>query len=381
MRVAVVADWLTIYAGAERVLSEILKIYPNADLFSLVDFFDPKSRKLIGGKRAKTSFIQRLPLARSKYRHYLPFMPMAVERFDLTPYDLIISNSHAVAKGVLTTPQQLHVSYLCARNLKYAYEDRFLYPAGWLTQFLQDALLSRIRIWDSIASRRPDATVALSRYVRDWQMHRHGVSCEVIHPPVDVSFFSRHFRKEKEEYYVTVSRLEPYKRVDLIVSAFNELGKRLLVIGSGTQEKSLRRMASGNIEFLGYQNSEKVADAVSHAKAFVFASREDFGIAPLEAQACGTAVIAFGEGGTLETIQDLGTPFPTGLFFREPTPLSLVEAVRSFEKEQRRIIPEACRTNAERFSPEKFRLAFKTYVDDQLGRFGYQSKPSYQAVS
>lgn len=366
MKTAIVYDWLVTYGGAERVLGEVLSLYPSADLYTLVDFLPPSQRSFLQGRPARVSFLQHLPFARTRYRQYLPLMPAAVERFDLSGYDLVISLSHAVVKGVITSADQLHFCYLQARNLKYAYDDRHLYPGGRATKLVEDVLLSRIRVWDSIASRRPDVTVANSHFVSRWHRHRHGVSSAVIYPPVDTSLFSGFFQETKADHYVTVARLEPYKRVDLIVQAFAQLDLPLRVIGSGTQLTPLRAMAGPRTEFLGYQAIEQVAGTIASAKAFVFAAREDFGIAPLEAQACGTPVIAYGGGGVLESIRGLEDPAPTGMFFEEQTVPALISAIERFERERGLIDPTACRENALRFGPERFRNEFRACVNRWL---------------
>ena len=369
MRIAIVHDWLVTYAGSERVLEQILRVFPQADLFSLIDFLPGDKRGFILNKPVTTSFIQQLPLAKRKYRQYLPLMPVAIERFDLSAYDLIISSSSAIAKGVLTGPDQLHICYLQARNLRQAYEERFSYRSGEMTGLLQDFFLTKIRLWDAIASRRPDVNIANSKFVQKWHYHRHGIRSSVIYPPVDVKLFDESFTEKKDDYYVTVTRFEPYKRVDLVIEAFNRSGRKLLVIGSGTQEKMLKQIAAENIEFLGYQNAQTIAKVVSRARAFVFSSREDFGIAPVEAQACGTPVIALGSGGARETIEGFDKPRPTGLFFKEQTVHSLKEAVDKFEEVRSGISPEACRENAQRFSEERFRREFSSLVDQEWKAF------------
>lgn len=368
-RVAVIHDWLVIYGGAERVLEELLGLFPDADVFSLIDYVPQAQRGFLGGRPVHTSFIQQLPFARRGYRRYLPLMPTAVERFDLSSYDLIISSSSAVAKGVLTTPDQLHICYLQARNLKYAYEDRHSYHGGGVRRLAEDLLLTRIRMWDSVASRRPDYTIANSHYVRRWQLHRHGVPSTVIYPPVDTAFFASSYRESKEDYYVTVGRLEPYKRMRLVVEAFRELPYRLVVVGDGTELPTLRRLAGPNVEFVGYCQRDEVARLVSRARAFVFASREDFGIAPIEAQACGTPAIVFDGGGAVETIRSIGEPAPTGIFFDTQTVEAIVTAVQQFERARGTLDPDDCRTNAQRFSREQFRQTFSETVDAMLEEF------------
>lgn len=385
MRVAVVHDWLVTYGGAERVLEQVLDLYPEADLLTLLDCVPASQRSFIRGRSPSTSFLQHVPGLARNYQKLLPLMPAAIERFDLEKYDLVISLSFAVAKGVLTTPDQLHICYLQARNLKYAYEDRRYYRSGSVIRLVQDIQLSRLRVWDSVASRRPDITIANSQFVRRWHMHRHGVAAEVIYPPVDTAHYAEHFRAKKDDYFVTVGRLEPYKRMDLVIEAFNRLGRKLIVIGAGTQGTSLKGLAKPNIEFLGYCTPDVIADSLAGARAFVFASGEDFGIAPLEAQACGTPVVAYQRGGAAETIRGLTDDDPTGLLFEHQTVEGVMDAVHLLDAEQHRIAPEACRSNALRFTPERFRREFAEFVaarqtDFEISRRGEGSGHGLEAT-
>jgi glycosyltransferase involved in cell wall biosynthesis len=371
-RTAIVHEWLVRYAGGyERVIENVCKMFPEGDHFALVHKPEGFRGTPLEDLAVRTSFIQSLPGSVNNYRAYLPLMPLAVERFNLSAYDIIISNSHAVAKGVITSPDQLHVCYLQARNLKYAYEDRFFYPHSRISGLTQDFFLSKIRVWDAVASKRPDFTIANSRYVKDWHVHRHGIRSRVIYPPVDVAKFSKYFQPSKDDYYVTVGRLEPYKRVDLIVKAFNETGLRLVVVGEGTMLGTLKRMVApgSNIEFMGHCESAVVARVNARARAFVFASREDFGIAPLEAQACGTPVIAYGRGGALETVIGWPASNATGVFFDAQTPEAIEAAVRLFDAHKDEFKPEACRSNAKRFGQERFRREFRTTIGELWGRF------------
>ena len=374
MKMAIIHDWLTVRSGAERILEQIIKCYPDADLFSMVDFLPKSSREFLLGKPVRTSLIQKLPFAKTHYRKYLPLMPFAVERLDFSAYDIVISGSHAVAKGILTSPDQLHVCYLMARNLKYAYEDRNFYPGGNLVKFVEDVFLHYLRIWDFSASKRPDVVIAPSRYVSRWHKRMHGVEPSVIYPPVDVEFFSRFFREDKDEYYVVAARLEPYKRTDIIVRAFSEMGKKLLVFGDGTELRYLKSIAGPSVIFKGFQGKETIAPAVAQAKAFIFSGREDFGIAMVEAQACGTPVIALGKGGALESIRGLDCEHPTGLFFGEQSPASLISAVREFEARVDRLTPEACRENALKYSEETFRLHFSEVVGRAIDAWRIQTQ-------
>jgi glycosyltransferase involved in cell wall biosynthesis len=366
-RVAIVHDWLVTYAGAERVLEQMLACFPQADVFSLVDFVE--DRAFLHGKQATTSFIQRLPLARKKYRAYLPLMPIAIEQLDLSAYDLVISSSHAVAKGVLTGPDQVHISYVHS-PIRYAWDLQHQYLAqSNLTKGLRSVMarvvLHYIRNWDTRTSNSVDHFVANSHFIARRIRKVYHRNARVIFPPVDVESFV--VGEQKEDFYLTASRMVPYKKIDLIVEAFSRMpGKRLVVIGDGPEMKAIRAKAGPNVEIMGYQPFSVLHDHMRRAKAFVFAAEEDFGIAPVEAQACGTPVIAFGKGGALETVRELGEPNPTGIFFREQTIPSLVAAVREFERNGHRFSAPDCRLNAERFSIATFRERFMGFVEQVM---------------
>ncbi len=299
-RIAVVHDWLVTYAGAERVLEQILRCYPEADLFSLVDFLPEGGRGFILDKPVTTSFVQGLPFARKKYRAYLPFMPLAVEQFDLSGYDLVISSSHAVAKGVLTGPDQLHLC-MCYSPIRYAWDlqHQYLRESGLdrgLKGWMAKALLHYIRLWDTRTANGVDGFIAISGYIARRIRKAYRRESTVLYPPVDVADFP--LRREKEDFYVTASRMVPYKKVDLIVEAFSSMpDKRLVVIGDGPDLAKVRAKAGPNVELLGFASADVLRDHLQRARAFVFAAEEDFGIAPLEAQACGTPVIACGRCG------------------------------------------------------------------------------------
>ena len=372
MRVAIVHDWLTVYGGAERVLEQMLKLYPDADLFSVVDFLGPDERAFISDKRVKTTFIQKMPLAKKKYRHYLPLMPLAVEQLDLSAYDLVLSSSHAVAKGVLTGPEQLHIC-MCYTPLRYAWDlqHQYLKEAGLdrgLKGLLTRAMLHRMRIWDLRTANGVDRFIAISNFVaaRIWKVYRR--EAEVVYPPVDTERYLPGL--EKGDYYLAVSRMVSYKKMGLIAKAFARLpDKKLVMIGDGPEFKKVQAMAGKNVAMLGYQSAEVLLDYMQRARAFIFAAEEDFGIVPLEAQACGVPVIAYGCGGALETIRGLETEAPTGLFFKEQTAEALAETVRLFEKEEKRFSVEACRDNALRFAPQRFRTELQKCIEREVDIF------------
>jgi glycosyltransferase involved in cell wall biosynthesis len=358
MKVAIVHDWLVTYAGAERVLEQMLAVYPDAHLYSLIDFLPETERGFLGGRQVHTSFLQRIPGARRWYRHLFQLMPLAIEQFDLAAYDLVLSSSYAVAKGVLTGPNQLHVC-MCYSPVRYAWDlqHQYLRETGLdrgLRGMLARWMLHRLRLWDVLTANRVDHFIAISHFIarRIWKYYRRDST--VIYPPVDVERFTPN--GAREDFYVTASRMVPYKRMDLIVGAFASMpARRLVVIGDGPEFKRVHSRGASNVQFLRQQPFEVLRDHLRRARAFVFAAEEDFGIAPMEAQACGTPVIAYGKGAVRETLHGLDSAVPTGLFFPEQTTASIVEAVESFEREAVTISPVACRANALRFAPERFR--------------------------
>jgi len=372
MKVAIVHEWLTTLAGSERVIEQMLHCFPQADIYCLVDFMPNELRGFLGGRPVTTSFLQTLPFARKHFRNYLPLMPLAVEQFDLSEYDLVISSNHTVAKGVLTGPNQLHISYIHS-PVRYAWDLQHQYLKetgltkgikGWITKYI----LHKLRLWDYRTGNGVDAMIANSRFIAQRIRKVYGREATVIYPPVDVSGFQLH--THKEDFYVTASRMVPYKKIGLIVDAFASMpDKRLIVIGDGPDFAAIRARCPGNVELLGYQPFPVLRDYLQRARAFVFAAEEDFGITPVEAQACGTPVIAYGRGGALETVIDLQYEHPTGVFFETQSVESICSAVTRFEKDSTRITPLTCRNNALRFSAERFRDEFSTLVRTQWNAF------------
>jgi glycosyltransferase involved in cell wall biosynthesis len=364
MKMAVVHEWLNEYAGSEKVVEQILEIWPAADLFAVVDFLPDDKRAFLKGKRATTTFIQRLPLARKWFRNYLPLMPMAIEQFDLSAYDLVLSSNHAVAKGVFTGPDQLHVSYVhspirYAWDLQHQYLDESKLNRG-IKGLIARCILHYMRMWDLRTANGVDVFVANSRFIarRIHKVYRR--EAEVIYPPVDLARFT--MREQKEEFYFTASRMVPYKKIPLIIQAFAQMpDKKLIVIGDGTEFEKARAVNAPNVTLLGYQSTPVLIDHMQRAKAFVFAAEEDFGITPVEAQACGTPVIAFGKGGALETVID-GDEGRTGVFFYQQTSEAICHAVQTYEKLAAGISPSDCRRNAERFSTQRFKKNFGAFV-------------------
>ncbi|RMR03794.1 Glycosyl transferase, group 1 protein [Pseudomonas savastanoi pv. glycinea] len=379
MRIAIVHDWLVTYAGAERVLASLINIWPQADLFSVIDFLSDQDRAHLQGKVAKTTFIQRLPKAKTHYQRYLPLMPLAIEQLDLSGYDLIISSSHAVAKGVLSGPDQLHVSYVHS-PIRYAWDlqHQYLLESGMSSGFKSKVarmILHYIRMWDQRTSAGVDDFVANSHFIGGRISKAYRRESTVIYPPVDTVNFTP--QDTKQDYYFTASRMVPYKRMPMIIEAFAAMpDKRLIVIGDGPEMAKAKLIHAPNVTLLGFQPFAVLLEHMRNAKAFVFAAEEDFGISPVEAQACGTPVIAFGKGGVLETVCGLDHPQPTGVFYDQQTVSSLVAAVGEFEAAHARISVQACRANAERFGAQRFEDEMRSFVESRLAAARLARQPA-----
>ncbi|MEP7208071.1 MAG: glycosyltransferase [Casimicrobiaceae bacterium] len=362
MRVGVVHDWLDTWRGGEVVLAEILRVYPDATLFALVDHLDDADRQRLNGRRVHTSFIDRLPFSRSRFRMYLPLFPAAIASLDLAGFDLVLSSSHAFAKGVRVLPSQLHVCY-CYTPMRYAWDlqDQYLRQTGLdggLRGLAARALLGRLRDWDRRTSKRVDHFIAISHFIARRIRTTYGRDASVIYPPVSVAASSRPEvrRHVRDDTYVTVSALVPYKRIDVLAEAFRLLPDRtLVVIGDGPDRARLLRTAPANVRFLGRISDDARDLEVATARGFVYAAEEDFGIAPLEAQGLGTPVIAFAHGALAETIRGLDHAQPTGVLFGEQSAGAAAAAIRAFESAPQRIASEACRANAARFASGRFR--------------------------
>jgi glycosyltransferase involved in cell wall biosynthesis len=368
LRVAFVHDWLVDKGGAENVLAALLELWPQAPVYTLVH--DPKgpTHSFLEGHPIITSFLQKLPRATRSYRSYLPLLPLAIEQFDFSGFDLVISCSHSYAKGIITGPDQLHISYVFS-PVRYAWDlqPQYLRESG-LEHGLKSAvvrgLLHYIRIWDSRTANTVDEFMADSDFIarRIWKVYRRKAT--VIYPSVALESFQLY--EKKEDFYLIASRMVPYKRIDLVVDAFAEMpDKKLVVIGDGPDFQKIRMKAKSNVQLLGYQPFDVLQDYMRRAKAFVFAAEEDFGIVLLEAQACGTPVIAYGKGGALETVID----GRTGLFFYEQNTESVQDAVRLFENDAYRFDPKQIRNNAERFSKERFHREFLDFVEHAWASF------------
>lgn len=363
MKVAYIHDWLVISGGAEKVAREILACFPKADVFCLVDFLDHKDRDFIlHGKSTKTSFIQNLPFAKSKYRNYLPLFPLAIEQFDLSEYDLVISSSYAVAKGVLTHSNQTHICY-CHSPMRYAWDLYHHYldttPMGKWKRRIAKLTLHYLRNWDIASANRVDYFIANSDYIKRRIEKIYRRDAVVIHPPVAIDQFS--FSNEKKDYYIAFSRLVPYKKLDLIAEAFRSMpDKKLIIAGGGPELKNLRKNCPENVTVTGELPFSVLLEKIQHAKALIVAAEEDFGLTPVEAQACGTPVIAFRKGGYLETVIEN----QTGVFFSEQTAESIQDAVYKFEAIHWKY--ETCRKNAEEFSNTNFKTHLLTFIQAKL---------------
>ena len=367
LKVAIVHEWFVDYSGSERVVEQMLNLFPQADLYAQVEFLPDNLRGFIQNKKVTTSFIQKLPRAKKSYRSYLPLMPLAVEQFDMSGYDLILSNNHAVAKGVITGPDQVHISYVCS-PIRYAWDLTHQYlresgldngVKGWLAKWI----LHRIRMWDVRTGNGVDEFVADSQFIARRIRKVYGREAAVIYPPVDIESFS--LRSDKEDFYLAASRMVPYKKMNMIVEAFRQMpDKKLVVIGDGPDFEKVRARAGANVQLMGYQPFEVLRDHLQRAQEFVFAAEEDFGILPVEAQACGTPVIAYGKGGALETVID----GETGCHFQEQSVDHIIHAVRRFEFERPRLQPQTIRENALRFAVERFQAEFRQFVEDVINR-------------
>lgn len=369
MKVAIVQEWLVTVGGSDKVVKAILDVFPDADIYTLVAKKDVCDELGIPWEKVHTSFIQKMPLGTKKHRAYLPLFPFAIEQFDLRGYDVVISSSHCVAKGILTKADQLHICY-CHSPIRYCWDmyNEYLEEShldkgfkSWLVRLM----LHPIRQFDAIAGSRVDYYISNSDYVGQRIRKTYRRKATTIHPNIDISNFE--LCNDKQEYYLASSRLVAYKKIDTIIEAFNQMpDKKLVVIGGGPNLETYRKLAKDNVTVMGYQPFDVLKDKMQHAKAFVFAADEDFGMIPIEAQSCGTPVIAYGHGGSLETVNG----GKTGLFFNEQTPEAIVEAVNRFEAMgSQPFAPADCRQWAEGFSEERFKREIKEFVEEKYEDF------------
>lgn len=367
-KIHIAHEWLTEWGGSEDVVRAMLQCLPDATLSATINFLSAENRARFKVADIQTTFLQHMPFVEKRFWNYLPLTPLAVESLDLSHADLIVSSSHAFAKGVLTTAQQLHLSYVYS-PMRYAWDLHHQYLADYrldrgLKGLLARWIFHRLRQWDRQTANNVDLFVGISHHVRQriWRTYRRPAL--VIYPPVKVDSFS--LQERKDDYYVTVSRLVSYKRIDLIVDAFAKMpSRKLIVIGDGPDRGKIGALCPANVSLLGWQPDDVVQKYLASAKAFIFAAHEDFGISPVEAQACGTPVIAYGVGGSRETVRDVNTMTdPTGLLFSQQTSSALVDAVETFEGLSGRISPEACRQWADTFSEARFKQAFSALVEE-----------------
>jgi len=381
MKIAIIHDWLTGMRGGEKCLEVICKLYPSADLFTLLHI-PGKVSPVIESHPIHTSFIQKLPFAKSKYRYYLPLMPFAIETFDLKEYDLILSSSHCVAKSVKPGPNSLHICY-CHTPMRYIWDQFNQYfgrgKSSWFSAIAMKLLRPWLQHWDAKTSRRVNYFIANSRHVQKRIKKYYEKEAAIIHPPVDTELFTPKKTEEKGDYFLIVSAFAPYKRLDLAVEAFNKLGLPFFVIGEGQDSKRLKNMALSNIQFEGWLGNSQIRSYFERCRAFVFCGEEDFGITLLEAQAMGRPVIAFGKGGALETvipdnhswtpetgIPERSTSQPTGIFFYEQTSDALIKAIKDFESIESEFDSNTIRAHAQKFDTCVYTKRIKSFIEEKL---------------
>ncbi|MBI5841810.1 MAG: glycosyltransferase [Chloroflexi bacterium] len=361
MKLALVHEWLNVYGGSERLLAEILGLHPQAQLHALIHNKENLCGTLLEGVDVKTSFLQKIPRVEHLYRGLLPLMPFAIESMNVRDYDVVLSVSHAVAHGVKTTKEQVHISYVCT-PMRYAWhlQDDYLHLHHLNKPIIGAAArvtLGLLRRWDRAAAARADHLLAISQWTAERIKQAWECEAKVIYPPVDVDRFNP--AKERDNFYLLVSRLVPYKMTAEIIRAFNQLKLPLIIVGDGPEMPRLQKLANENIKLLGHQPDSAVADLMKRAKAFVYMAVEDFGIAMVEAQAAGCPVIAYARGGAVEIVQE----GETGLLYREQTAGSMMEAVSQFERRPRAMSPQAARENTMRFSSQRFQTEFTDFVE------------------
>jgi glycosyltransferase involved in cell wall biosynthesis len=369
LKTAIVHEWLVNYAGSERVVESFTNIWPEADVFALVDFLNDEQREIIlKGKKAKTSFIQNLPFAKKSHRNYLPLFPSAIERLDLSDYDIIVSSSHAVAKGFKKRENQLHITY-CHSPMRYAWDQTEYYLQGF-KGIVAKLFVGYLRKWDLKSASNVNFFIANSHHIAEKVKRIYKREAVVIFPPVDTNKFK--VGNQKGDFYLTASRMVPYKKLDLVIEAFNQMpDKKLMVIGSGPEKEKLKSNAESNIQIVGHQDREALKLFMQKAKAFVFAAEEDFGIILVEAMACGTPVIALNKGGAKESVID-GI---TGLLFKDQNVTSIINAVVQFVNEKDSFEPSAIRKHSEKFSRMIFEETIKKFVNEKAEEFFHDKKP------
>ncbi len=366
MKVAIVTDFLIKMGGAERVVKQLADLYPDAPIYTLL-YDEEKCGCDFPAKRVRTSFLQRLPKwLRRRYRYFLGWMPLAIETLDLMQYDLVISSSSAFAHGVLTNSSSLHICY-CHSPMRYAWDYTHRYfseqPEGWFKKWWARKALYKVRMWDKVAADRPDVYIANSKHVQRRIEKFYRLPAEVIYPGVDVNRFE--LGGEAGEYYLIISTLTPYKKIDLAVNLFNKTGKKLIIIGGGREEDYLRRIAGPNVTIKGRLSDDETRQYLEGCKAVIFPAEEDFGIVPVEAMACGKPVLAFGVGGALETV----IPGETGELFAEQTLASIEDGLGRLITNYKKYQPEKIRKHAEKFAAQHFEKEVKQLIEQKVKEF------------
>ncbi len=369
--VGIIHDWLPVVAGGEKVVHELVKNFPNSEIYTLFNFLNEIENQYISqGRPINVSRLNKIPKVEKFYRYLLLECAREIENFDVSKHDVVISSSAAVAKGVITRPGQPHIAYIHS-PARYAWDlsNEYLNSIDGLLASLKREIarrmLHKFRLWDMRTTPSIDIAIANSYFIQKRIYKVYGIKSDVIYPPVNTESFIQH--DIKDEFYLTASRHVPYKKIDLIVKAFNEMpDKRLIVAGDGPETQKIKEIAGKNIEIIGYQREDKLKQLMQNSKAFVFSALEDFGIMPLEAQACGTPVIALNKGGTAETIIDISKKNPTGVLFENQEIKDIVGAIETFEKHQDLISPDNCNMNAKKFSPKRFRSEIDHKVREAL---------------
>lgn len=363
MRIALVHDYLNQYGGAERVLEAFAEIFPYAPIYTLI-YDEKRTGKAFAGKKIRTSFLQKIPFTKTYHRLFPILMPVAIEQFDLSRYEVVLSDSASFAKGVITKPETLHICY-CLTPLRYAWDDshRYIEEFGYpkFVKKIVPFFINYIRLWDKEAALRVDKFIADSEFVVRRIKKYYNEEAEVIYPPIKTRIF--YIEKNPKNYFLMVGRFLPYKRFDVAIEAFNRLKYPLKIIGDGPERGRLKKMAKENIEFVGLVSDKKLREYYANALAFIFPQEEDFGITPLEAMASGRPVLAYRGGGALETVEE----GKTGLFFDEQAPESLIEAVKKFKPED--FNPQEIRKHALKFDKEVFKEKIKDFVEKALREF------------
>lgn len=359
-KVALVFDWMTNPGGAEKVNLVLHKMFPDAPIFTSI--FNPNALKGFEKAAINTSFIQNLPFSKTKHQIYLKWMPYAYELFDLSNFDIVISSSHSCAKGVITKPETLHICY-CHTPMRYAWDNWHSYIREYkmnsILKYFGKKQIHNLRMWDRVSADRVDYYIANSNLTKRRIEKYYSRRASILHPMIKASNYK--ISKKINGYFLAVGRLIPYKKFDLIVETFNQIGLPLKIAGTGIMENELRKQAKGNIEFLGYVPDDELKKLYSECEALIFPQVEDFGITPLEAMASGRPVIALGKGGALDSIID----GKTGVFFEEQTSFHLKKGIQQYQKSKKSFKPEKIREHAMKFDEKEFRKEFFKYLKDK----------------